>query len=510
MMALKQASSSDLLVECQSSIKSGAKVPVEVLAAEKCEVPKKRALIYLHSALVDCSFLRQELDSQGWLGTCCETILEAGEAMQEQNFSVGLLDIEILLDSEVRAQWELLRGRFPYCEWIASVAPAAVTDPSIRHLIVEYFYDFQTRPIDSSILANTLGHASGMAFLRQTAAENGYGCNKVDGIIGSSPVMQKLFKDLYKIKAVEAPILIGGESGTGKELVAQSIHRQSRRKAGNFVAVNCGAIPANLIQSELFGYEKGAFTGAFKCRIGKIEQASGGTIFLDEIGDLPLEAQINLLRFLQEKTIERVGGSKSITCDVRVIAATHVDLEKAVSEGRFREDLYHRLNVIHISVPALRERGEDIEGLARAFFERYADERSARVRGFSREAIDALYRHHWPGNVRELINRVRQALVMSENALISAEDLRLEKCSAYGNGCPSELAAAKATAEKQAIVEMLGGKSKSMSQAARNLGISRATLYRLLDKYEIRVPETLVKHGGSSAAVKIDAGQDRT
>jgi DNA-binding NtrC family response regulator len=249
------------------------------------------------------------------------------------------------------------------------------------------------------------------------------------------------------------------------------------------MAVNCGALPANLIQSELFGHEKGAFTGAHQRKIGRIEAAAGGTIFLDEIGDLSLDLQVNLLRFLQAKTIERVGGTQSLQVDVRVIAATHVDLERAVAEGRFREDLYYRLNVLHLRVPALRERENDIELLARFFFEKFAKEKNPQVRGFSQQALQVMNTYAWPGNVRELINRIRRAMVMCENRLMTPGDLGLERRSARRT--IRTLVGARAAAEKEAIQYALRHTGNNVSRAARELRISRVTLYRLIEKYSI-------------------------
>jgi DNA-binding NtrC family response regulator len=287
------------------------------------------------------------------------------------------------------------------------------------------------------------------------------------------------------VACVDAPVLITGESGVGKELAAMAVHERSQRAQGRFVAVNCGALPANLIQSELFGYEKGAFTGAAARKIGHFESAAGGTIFLDEIGDLSLDLQINLLRFLQERTIERVGGTGKIQVDARVIAATHVDLEKAVAEGRFREDLYYRLHVLNLRVPSLRDRTGDIDLLARFFFEKFSKDRRPQIRGFSQRAIQAMNDHPWPGNVRELINRVRRAMVMSEKRLISAEDLGFQPALLLGR--QQTLDQVRDQAEKSAILASLQRARRNISRAARDLGVSRVTLYRLLEKHTISV-----------------------
>jgi DNA-binding NtrC family response regulator len=280
-------------------------------------------------------------------------------------------------------------------------------------------------------------------------------------------------------------VLIWGESGTGKELVAQAIHARSGAAGGPFVAVNCAAIAPSLAQSELFGYVRGAFTGAVQDRRGLLESANGGTIFLDEIGDLPLELQASLLRFLQEKCVLRVGGTRSVPVNARVIAASHVDLEAAVARGAFRQDLYYRLNVLSLRVPSLRERKDDLPLLAGHFFAQFAAERAPRLRGYSGAALAALRRYHWPGNVRELINRIRRALIMAEGRLIQPADLGLDGEAAQ-DGC-EPLGGVRVRAERQAI-EVGLGLGKSMTQVAEDLGVSRMTLYRLMAKHGISHP----------------------
>jgi len=279
--------------------------------------------------------------------------------------------------------------------------------------------------------------------------------------------------------------LIRGDSGTGKELVAKTLHRQSQRHAKPFVAINCGAIPEHLIQSELFGHEKGAFTGAHQRKVGRIEAANGGTLFLDEIGDLPMELQANLLRFLQEKQIERVGGSQPIPVDVRVLAATHVDLEAAVEKGTFREDLYYRLNVLQVVTAPLRERHGDIAMLANHFSRFYSQETGRRPRSFSDDALVAMGEHAWPGNVRELANRVRRGLVLAEGRQIEAVDLGLQGQQAISPPMAT-LEDYKHRAERQALCDVLNRHSDNLSVAARVLGVSRPTFYRLLHKHQIR------------------------
>jgi DNA-binding NtrC family response regulator len=290
---------------------------------------------------------------------------------------------------------------------------------------------------------------------------------------------------LSKLAPTESPVLIRGESGTGKELVARTLHRQSQRHSKPFIAINCGAIPEHLIQSELFGHEKGAFTGAHQRKIGRIEAANGGTLFLDEIGDLPLELQANLLRFLQEKHIERVGGSQPIPVDVRVLAATHTDLEAAIEKKRFREDLYYRLNVLQVATVPLRERHGDLATLANHFSHFYSHETGRRPRSFSEDALIAMGKHDWPGNVRELANRVRRGLVLAEGRQIEARDLGL--ISPHTLATPmGTLEEYKSRAERQALCDVLNRHSDNLSVAAKVLGVSRPTFYRLLHKHQIR------------------------
>ena len=303
-------------------------------------------------------------------------------------------------------------------------------------------------------------------------------------LLGESLAVRDLRRLLAKLAPTDSPVLIRGESGTGKELVARTLHRQSRRVDKPFVAINCGAIPEHLIQSELFGHEKGAFTGAHQRKVGRIEAADGGTLFLDEIGDLPLELQANLLRFLQEQQIERVGGNRPVEVDVRVLAATHVDLEAAIDAGTFREDLYYRLNVLQVGTAPLRERSEDPPLLANHFSRLYSLETGRRPRRFSEDALAAMAMHAWPGNVRELANRVRRGLVLAEGRQIEAQDLGLE-CARDGPPL-SSLEVYKLCAERQAMCDALARYGDNLSVAARMLGVSRPTFYRLLHKHRLR------------------------
>ena len=303
------------------------------------------------------------------------------------------------------------------------------------------------------------------------------------GIIGASEIMQNLFSLLQKVAKEDCPVLIQGETGTGKELVATAIHKNSSRAAKPLVAINCGAFPKELIQAELFGYEKGAFTGAVQRKIGRIESAQGGTLFLDEIGDLPMAQQINLLRFLEDKTIERIGGLEKIPIDVRIISATHVDLREAVRNKTFREDLYYRLDVLEIKTPPLRVREGDIELLAYYFFNKIAEKGFYKAKGFNPDALLLINHYQWPGNVRQLMNCIRHAVVVSENNLLSLADLGLER--RYKERLLQTLVEARAISDQELIQNSLRHTSNNISHTAKTLGISRVSLYRLMNKYNM-------------------------
>lgn len=302
-------------------------------------------------------------------------------------------------------------------------------------------------------------------------------------LLGTSPRMQQVFSTIEKVAATEVPILILGESGTGKELIARALHGKSQRKAGPFVAINCAAIPESLLESELFGHEKGAFTGAHAQIKGRIELSGHGTLFLDEIGDLPLAIQVKLLRFLQEHTIERVGGRKEIIINTRVIAATNSDLDQAIREGRFREDLYYRLSVLKMQIPPLRDREGDVELLAMSFLYKYSDEHKKKVLGITPGGLNALKNHTWPGNVRELQNRIRRAVIMVQGRKISDEDLELETSPKSGM---MTLREARERTDRAFVLGVLQKNNFNLAKSAANLGISRPNLYNLMEKLGIR------------------------
>ena len=396
-----------------------------------------------------------------------------------QSYLVGLL--LNLDDVGTVAILHVFLQRHSHVHWISVINRELIDDPTWADLVRDHCCDFHTYPLDHVRLCHTLGHAHGRANL--TASRARAQDNSIAAIDGCAPCTVALRTQIRRFAVVDAPVLIGGESGSGKELVAHAIHTHSRRASGPFVPVNCGALQTSLIQSELFGHERGAFTGAMTAKIGLIESANGGTIFFDEIGDMPLDTQVTLLRFLQEGTIMRVGSTREIRLDVRVVAASHVDLEAAFNANRFREDLFYRLNVLPLHVPPLRERKDDLASLAQAIFQRYSEEKAAHVKGFSSRAILAMKSYDWPGNVRELSNCIRRAMVLAEGSLIQASDMNLPL--PPSKHADALLVTVRASTERAAICEILQVNGNNVTTSARMLGISRMTLYRLMVKHNI-------------------------
>jgi two-component system NtrC family response regulator len=351
-------------------------------------------------------------------------------------------------------------------------------------------YDFFNKPIQLDELNVVLRRARHVHDLERENRElqKGPGSDSFEGIVGFCPAMQDVFRSVRRVASSDAQVLISGESGTGKELVARAIHRLSERGAGPFIAINCGAIPENLLESELFGHEKGAFTGAHARRAGRIESAHRGTLFLDEVGELPVGLQVKLLRFLQEHRLERVGGRQEIAVDVRVIAATNADLERAMSEQKFREDLFYRLAVVRLALPPLRERGDDVTVLAKIFLERFAAENKKNVTGFTGDALESLQSYDWPGNVRELENRVKRAIIMAEGRKLTSADLELGSASVdrYRSVTLKE---AREELERDLIRRTLRKHNGNMTRTAAELQVSRPTLYELMEKLGIRKPD---------------------
>lgn len=346
-------------------------------------------------------------------------------------------------------------------------------------------YDFLCKPVDMTELAIILKRAIHVAQLEKDylEMENRLGPDSFEGMLGAGPLMQEVFAQIRKVATTDAPVLILGESGTGKEMAAKAIHRCSPRKDGPFVAINCGAIPENLLESELFGHEKGSFTGAHMQRRGRIEAASGGTLFLDEIGELPSQLQVKILRYLQESYIERVGGREKIPVNARVVAATNADIKRAMQEGRFREDLYYRLAVVVLKLPPLRDRKNDVLLLAQTFLRAFAAQNKKENQKFSQDALRAIQSYHWPGNVRELENRVKRAVIMADGKWVTAANLELTD-SAETNVVRS-LKEAREGLEQTMIQQALRRNNGNISKAATELGISRPTLYEMMDKLGI-------------------------
>ena len=423
------------------------------------------------------------LGRKNWRVCFAQTIGEAEKLLRDKPFVLGLVALDVSEKSSSLADLHTFLAR-TNLEWIGLVEPGWLASEPIMNLIRDVCSDYHTLPVDCERLIAILGHIHGMAKLRRLEQRANDHWPGALGMIGSSPNMQDLFRHIVRAARIDAPILITGESGTGKELVARALHQQSEFAGGPFVVVHCPAIPSALIQSELFGHEKGAFTGAHARRQGRIEMAQGGTFFLDEIGDLPSDLQANLLRFLQEKTIRRVGGTEEIAVRARIIAATHVDLEKATAEGGFRLDLYYRLNGFSIRVPSLRERGHDAILLAKYFLEQFRGQRQRRVRGFTRQAIEAINGYDWPGNVRELKHSIRRAVFMAEKPHIDVADLNLPRPTAQP--VVMSLRAARDAAELDVIHQALESAHRNISSAADKLGITRATLYRLMEKHGLQ------------------------
>lgn len=376
-------------------------------------------------------------------------------------------------------------------EQILSMAPTTkiiiVTGDNDRSNAVKAIglgaYDFYQKPVDPEILALVVDRAYRVNTLEQENQQLlcAQQTMPLEGIIGASPQLLKVCQTIEKIAPSDITTLLLGASGTGKELFAQALHALSPRANEKIVAINCAAIPDNLLESELFGYEKGAFTGAAKQTPGKIELADGGTLFLDEIGDLPFELQAKLLRFLQERVIERVGGRVEIPIDVRIICATHQNLIQHIDEGRFREDLYYRISEISIDIPPLKDREGDPLILAKAFLDRFNREFNKAIRGFDKDAISAIESYDWPGNVREIESKVKRAVIMTEGSQITLDDLQLSL--PREEPLPLNLKLVKEDAERKAIQRALSHTDSNVSETAKALGVTRPTLYSLFEKY---------------------------
>jgi two-component system NtrC family response regulator len=362
--------------------------------------------------------------------------------------------------------------------------------PNALRAVSNGAYDFCEKPTEIQVLRTIVDRA---LRLRRLEEENKRLAalpqrSPIERIITANDAMLKVCRDIEKLAAANVPVLLLGESGTGKEALAHALHELGPRSKQPFVAINCGAIPENLLESELFGHERGAFTGAVKQTIGKIEGANKGTLFLDEIGDLPHPLQVKLLRFLQDQVIERIGGRQRIQVDVRIVSATNVGLEERVQSGAFRNDLFYRMNSVTVRIPPLRQRGGDVMLLANYFFGRFSREFGRTMKGFTDRAVAAITSHTWPGNVRELENRMKRAVIMAEGKLLDAGDLELEP--AEDDGIGLDLRSARTRAEREVIQIALARSNGTLSTAARLLGVSRPTLYGLMELHGIEVEPT--------------------
>jgi two-component system, NtrC family, response regulator len=399
------------------------------------------------------------------------TLLDLGLPPRPNEPGEGLLALSELLALNPLAKVIILSGQSDKDNALLAVGAGA--------------YDFLCKPVDMDELRLVLRRCVYVAELEQEyhALQQTGRPDVFEEMLGTSPEMQGVFTFIRKVAPTTAPVLILGESGTGKEMVARALHRRSPQKGGPFVAINCSAIPEGLLESELFGHERGAFTGAHALRKGHIETAAGGTLFLDEIGELPAAVQVKLLRFLQEKRFQRVGGRQEIHSDTRVVAATSVNLQESVASGTFREDLYFRLAVVIVKVPPLRDRGDDIGLVAKDFVHRYGVQHGKRSMTFAPDALRALSLHRWPGNVRELQNRVQRAVIMADGKRVTAADLELTE--ALNEATPQTLREARENAEREIVEDVLRRHRGKITSAAIELGISRPTLYELMEKLGI-------------------------
>lgn len=404
--------------------------------------------------------------------TPCVVTLDLGLPPDPTNASEGLATLKEMLALAPATKIIVVTGNDDRTNAIQAVALGA--------------YDFYQKPVDPDVLGLIVERAFQLSALERDHQKllQQHLQTPFSGIIATSPQMQAVMRMIEKIAPTQATALLIGESGTGKELLAKAIHRFSSRAEQPFIAVNCAAIPETLLESELFGYEKGAFTGAVTQTRGKIEYAQGGTFFLDEIGDLPFGLQAKLLRFIQERTIERLGGRKEIPVDVRIICATHRHLPTLIEQGNFRGDLYYRLSEIVVDIPPLREREGDVMTIANALLQRYCHDNHCKEKRFSHDAARALESYTWPGNVREMENRIKRAVILSDSNLISTTELELDRQT--DNPMPLNLKEVREAAETTAIRRALNYADNNVSEAAKLLGITRPTLYGLFEKYGIQ------------------------
>jgi two-component system NtrC family response regulator len=425
----------------------------------------------------------------GYEVVCASDRAQAIEALRAREPAVVTLDLGLPPDPDGTGEGfatlaEILRLK-PDTKVIVATGHGA--RESATKAIAMGAYDFYNKPVDIDELGLIVARAFHLHEIEEEnrRLESGSAETVLGSIITAAPEMLKVARTIERVAAADVSVMLLGASGTGKELLARAVHEKSGR-TGEFVPINCAAIPENLLEAELFGYERGAFTGAVKSNVGKVELAERGTLFLDEVGDIPLPLQVKLLRFLQERVIERIGGRSPIAVDTRIVCATHQNLETMISDGRFREDLYYRLAEIVVKIPSLAERSGDSVLLARHFVNRFGRELNPGVQSLSPDAIDAIDAHGWPGNVRELENRIKRAVIMADGKSVTAGDLDLQS----GSDVPDEvlpinLRAAREIADRKAIRQAMSRTDNNISGAAKLLGISRPTLYDLIKQYRL-------------------------
>ena len=441
--------------------------------------------------------LAAALEDLGYRATAVTSAQAALMALEQSRFDLVLTDLRLpVMDG--RGLLREVRSRWPEVPVVIVTAFAAVRDAV--ELVKEGAFDYIAKPFEMEDVAATIRRALRLADVvrdNERLRSELEGRHSFDTLIGNSPSFRRVIEQVTEVCETRATVMLNGESGTGKELVARAIHFNSPRRGRPFIAVNCAAIPETLLESELFGHVKGAFTGAVANRVGRFAAAEGGTLFLDEIGDMPLAIQAKLLRVVQERSFEPVGASRSQTADVRLIAATHKDMREAVAEGRFREDLFYRLNVFPIRLPALRERPEDIPLLAAHFLSSLSEAVGKLVSGFSPAALTAMSGHSWPGNIRELHNCIERALIVAKNPVIDVQDLPRElfegQRRATGDALPRDLDAELERIERDFILEALRRSDGVQVKAARMLGIAERSLWHRIKKLGIRLSRTVVE-----------------
>jgi len=449
----------------------------------------------------DLDGLCDELKEDGISIHRCGSVKETRDLLR-RNSAIALLYDAFLTDhisNSMAPKIGRLLADHSHLRVIALIPALSAINPNLRIMLRHgWLYDVHSMPYDRIRLVHTLRHIMGLSVLEAESTKSEEQVTRGFGhLIGTSPAMRRIYSTIRRVRKIDIPVLITGESGTGKELIARTLHDRPDRKSDSLVAINCGALPASLIQSELFGHEPGAFTGAQRRKKGLIEAAHNGTLFLDEIGDMPLEVQPNLLRFLQNGDFKRVGGQETLRVNTRIVAATHIDLHQAMDEGTFRDDLFYRLNGVTICVPPLRERGTDIELLAHHFLHRFEKEYARPHMKFSEDALAALHKYHWPGNVRELMSAVGRAIALAPRNIVRAADLGLEQ-ETQDSDASLPLCKAREDSDRSVILECLQRNRFNVQQSSNELGISRVSLYRLMKKHGIQRPKRRGKdHDGT-------------